>query len=840
MGALYRWWRSRRARTQLALAFLLLVSGAAGLFWWWLTSDLPPIDDLRAGLALPSTRIFDRNGALLYEILPPEQGRNTPIAFGDIPQNCINAVIATEDANFYAHPGVDLIGVARAGWITLRGGSAGGSTITQQVARMTLLNPRALPERTLKRKLQEMVLALRLETAYSKNDVLALYLNQSYFGNLAYGIEAAARAYFGKAAAELSLSECALLAGLLQAPSLYDPLQHPEAAKGRQETVLRLMTESGYLSARQAATALADPLAFAAAPFPIEAPHFVMSVWARLERDYPDMLYTHGLDVTTTLDLNWQRAAERTVREQIAWLNATNNPSRQPADADNAALVALDPRTGEVRALVGSPDYFDPQISGAVNAALALRQPGSALKPFTYAAAFDPRLPQPWTAATMTLDVATAFTTRKGELYMPANYGFAEHGPVRAREALASSFNIPAVAALKHTGVQRLIELASKAGLTSLADHPDLDLAVTLGGGEVRLIDLTAAYTIFPRGGTAIEPVTVMQVDVRGGETLFKWMPPEAGPQLIDPRVAWLITDILADNEARSAGFGRNSLLNIGRPAAAKTGTTTDFRDNWVVGYTPSLVVGVWVGNADNRPMVNATGITGAAPIWHHFMRAVLIGVPEEPFAPPPADLVRVEICTLSGLLPTPDCPETRLEWFIPGTEPTSPDTFWHMLEIDSRSGQFADEATPAEYRVAERFLVLPPEAHAWARREGINLLEAGRAREIARAQADDTPISTALRVISPPPGALYQVSPSLPIANQRIRFEAAAPANAEHVRLILNGEDIGRFDGPPYSLFWTLEPGVYELIAEADMRDGSTETSVPATFRVLGIGQNP
>jgi penicillin-binding protein 1C len=840
MGALNNWWRSRRRRTRVALACLFLFGAAIGLFWWWLTSDLPPVGDLRAGLALPSTRIFDRNGALLYEILPPEQGRNTPIAFDDIPPHCVNAVIATEDANFYAHPGVDLVGVARAIWITVRGGSAGGSTITQQVARMTLLNPQALPERTIKRKLQEMVLALRLETAYSKNDVLALYLNQSYFGNLAYGIEAAARAYFGKAAAELSLSECALLAGLLQAPSLYDPLQNPDAAKGRQETVLRLMTQSGHLTPVQAATALVDPLAFAAAPFPIEAPHFVMSVWARLERDYPDLLYTRGLDVTTTLDLNWQRAAERVVREQIAWLNDPSSTSRTPADANNAAVVALDPHTGQVRALVGSPDYFDPDISGAVNAALSLRQPGSALKPFTYAAAFDPRTPQPWTAATVTLDVATAFTTRKGELYMPANYGFAEHGPVRAREALASSFNIPAVAALKHAGVQRMIELASQAGLTSLADNPDLDLAVTLGGGEVRLIDLTAAYAIFPRGGTAVEPVTVTRVTIRDGETLFEWTPPPVGPRIIDPRVAWLITDILADNEARAAGFGRNSLLNIGRPAAAKTGTTTDFRDNWVVGYTPSLVVGVWVGNADNRPMINATGITGAAPIWHHFMRTVLNGVPEEQFPSRPDDLVQVEICTLSGLLPTLDCPETRLEWFIPGTEPTLPDTYWHTLDIDARSGQFADETTPAEYRVSERFLVLPAEAEAWARSEGLNLLDAGRAREIERTQADDSKSGAVLRLISPPPGAIYQVSPSLPIANQRIRFEAAAPANASEVRLMLNGEVLGAFDGPPYSLFWTLEPGSYELIAEAAMIDGSTETSARVTFRVLDIGQNP
>lgn len=835
-----KWWSSRRRRTKLILPVVLLLTLVSGLSWWWLTADLPPIDALRAGLALPSTRIFDRHGTLLYEILPPTQGRNTPIAFEDIPPHCINAVVATEDANFYAHSGVDPVGVVRALWITVRGGSAGGSTITQQLARMTLLNPHTLPERSIKRKLQEMVLALRLETAYSKTDLLTLYLNQAYFGNLAYGIEAAARAYFGKVAAELSLSECALLAGLLQGPSRYDPLQNPAAAQARQETVLRLMTERGDLTAAQAASALADPLTFAASPFPIEAPHFVMSVWVQLERDYPELLYTRGLDVTTTLDLDWQHTAEQGIREQIAWLNDTSSPTRSPADADNAALVALDPRTGEVLAMVGSPDYFNAKISGAVNATLALRQPGSALKPFTYAAAFDPRYPQPWTAATVTLDVATAFTTRKGELYMPANYGFAEHGPVRAREALASSFNIPAVAALKHAGVQHMIELASMAGLKSLADNPVLDLAVTLGGGEVRLLDLTAAYAVFPRGGTAVAPVMIIRVTVRDGETLFAWTPPPRGPQIIDSRVAWLITDILSDNAARVAGFGPNSLLNIGRPAAAKTGTTTDFRDNWVVGYTPSLVVGVWVGNADNRPMVNATGITGAGPIWHHFMRAILNGVAQEVFPPPPPGLIQVEICTLSGLLPTPDCPEKRLEWFITGTAPTTPDRYWHTLEIDSRSGAFADETTPLAFRVPERFLVLPPEAALWARAAGLHLLEAGRAQEIERVQAHDAAGGAALRVISPPDGVSYQVSPSLPIANQRIRFEAAAPAGARHVRLILNGETAGIFEGPPYALFWTLAPGRYRLMAEAVMADGDTQTSPPVTFRVLDIGQMP
>lgn len=839
--AIRRWWRKRAAGTRILLALSVVFGALLAGFWLWLTSDLPSIDALRSGLALPSTRIFDRSGRLLYEILPPEQGRNTPIAFDDIPDHCLNAVIATEDANFYVHPGVDPIGILRALWINLQGGDvfAGGSTITQQVARMTLLNPRGTAERTLKRKMQEAVLALRLETAYSKDEVLALYLNQAYFGSLAYGIEAAARAFFGKPASELAAGECALLAGLLQAPALYDPLANPEAARSRQQVVIRLMTESGYLTPQEADTILADPLVYAAAPFPIEAPHFVMSVWAQLDAQYPDALYTRGLDVVTTLDLDWQHAAERVTREQLERLNSTENPDRMPAGADNAALVALDPRTGAVLAMLGSPDYFDESISGAVNAALALRQPGSALKPFTYAAAFDPTRPEPWTAATVILDVATAFTTRRGELYTPANYGFAEHGPVRARVALASSLNIPAVSALQSVGVPAMIELSSRAGLTTLAQNPGLDLAVTLGGGEVRLLDLVAAYTLFPRLGSSIEPVLITKVSVREGETLFEWQPPVDRPRLLDPRVAWLITDILADDKARVPGFGANSLLNIGRPAAAKTGTTTDYRDNWIVGYTPSLVVGVWVGNADNRPMVNATGITGAAPIWHHFMREVLAGRPEESFGPPPDGMTQTRICELSGLLPTPACPQTRMEWFIDGTAPQELDTFWHALDIDTRTGQFADATTPAESRSSELFVVLPVEAEPWARSVGLNVLPADRVREIELVQSQ--PVGAAsLRIVVPFPGAVYQISATMPRENQKLRLEAAAPRDALRVRLLLNGASVAEFDRSPFSFFWELEPGEYTLTAQSVSAGGTTTDSAPVMFRVLDIGEQP
>lgn len=754
--------RSRRFWLGLVGLFVITVVGLA----LWLLPDLPNLDRLGDGLKRPSTRIFDRHGTLLYEILSPTEGRNTPIALSDIPEHCRAAVIATEDANFYTHPGVDPVGVLRALWINLRGGEvvAGGSTITQQTARMVFLDPL---DRSLKRKLQEMILAVRLETAYSKDEVLALYLNQAYFGSLAYGIEAAARAYFGKSASELSVAECALLAGVLQAPALYDPLTNPDAARERQGVALRLMFEQGDLTAAEAARALDEPLAFAAAPFPIQAPHFVMTIWAQLERDYPDRLYRDGLDVYTTLDLSWQQTAERVALQQLFYLNDPNQTERTPVGADSAALVALDPHTGEVLAMLGSPDYFDAGISGAVNGTLALRQPGSTLKPFTYAAAMDPDRPNPWTAATITQDVVTAFTTRKGELYVPTNFGNVEHGPVTVREALASSYNIPAVAALEAVGVRSMVDLAARAGMTSLWDNPELDLAVTLGGGEVRLLDLTQAYAIFANGGYRVAPVMITRVEVRDEETLYEWTPPDLTERLIDPRVGWLITDMLADDVARINGFGRNSLLNIGRPAAAKTGTTTDSRDNWVVGYTPSVVVGVWVGNPDNRAMVNATGLTGAGPIWHHFIRQVLAGTPPEPF-PQPDGLVRVDICLPSGLLATPDCPTRRAEWFIPGTQPTE-------------------------------------------------TLASG---------------TDGVRVVSPFPGAVYQLSAGVPRETQRIRLSLEAPSDAVRTEYLINGEVVSELAQG----WWPLVPGNYVAVARATLPDGSILESAPVPFSVLDI----
>lgn len=814
---------SRAVKIRLALVAFTFFTIA--FVYNWLFVDLPSIDALDAGLALPSTRLFDRNGQLLYEILPADGGRNTAIALTDIPAHCANAVIATEDSNFYSHPGVDIEGIARALWINLRGGEvlAGGSTITQQVARNTLLEPEQRIQRTLQRKLRESILAIRLQNSYSKDEILTLYLNQVYFGNLAYGIEGAARAYFAKAAADLSLAECALLAGIIQNPAAHDPLTNLAQAKTRQTNTLRLMVKDGTIEQAEADRAENDELQFAATRFPIQAPHFVMAVWSQLQRDYGDYLYAEGLDVVTTVDLNWQNNAQEIAQQQLEYLNHPPPGERVPANARNAALLALDPFTGQVLTMLGSPDYFDEAIDGAVNATLAHRQPGSALKPFTYAAAMT--LPDPWTAATMMLDVETPFITRKLESYTPANFGLVEHGPVLLREALASSYNIPAVVALEAVGVPEMIRLTSNAGLTTLAENTQVDLAITLGGGEVRLLDMAQAYSIFANGGFHVEPTFILKVTKRDGEVLHQWQPPTLTNRVLDERVAYIISDILSDPRARIPSFGNNSALDIGRPAAAKTGTTTDFRDNWVMGYTPNLVVGVWVGNADNAPMVDVTGISGAGPIWNQFMRRALLGQPELDFQRPPG-IIEQEVCALSGLLPTPACPHRRVELFIEGTQPTDSDNLYQTFTIDRTTGLLAGDNTAPGDRVERVYAVMPQEARDWAIRNGIPQPPLGAA---SRRPDEDA----GLRLLEPDPYTVFQLSPMTPTQTQRIRLTVGASPTTQAVTYLLDDMELGTVRAEPWALWWALEAGEHELVARALLADGTTEISAPILFRV-------
>ena len=820
-------WTNRKRWQRVGLILTLIFSLLSSALYYWLFWDLPSVQSLESGYALPSTRIYDRNGRLLYEIVDLYGGSHHTIGFDEIASCVPDATIATEDANFYEHPGVDVVGVARAMWINIQGGEvrAGGSTITQQVARNLLLTKNPSQDRSFRRKARESILALELNRAYSRREILTLYLNQTYYGNLAYGIDAASRIYFGKAPNSLSLAECAMLAGLPQAPAEYNPLTNFETAKDRQEIVLDLMVRHGYITAQEAEIAKNEGLVFGAEPFEIQAPHFVTAVWTQLERDYGAELISGGLEVTTTLDLDWYNAAQEISQRHIYDLN---NPTdgTPPKNARNAALVALDPYTGQVLVMLGSPNYFDENNAGNVNAALAYRQPGSALKPFTYAAAFDPTRENPYTPASMVLDVETPFVTRRLQSYTPSNFGLVEHGPVMIREALGSSFNIPPVVVLDDIGLDALISLVSRLGITNLTDSSRYDLALTLGGGEVRLVDLTAAYTSFANGGQHIEPVYILEIRTADGELLYKWTPPNLGTPELDPRVAFLISDILSDNNARIPSFGTNSPLNIGRIAAAKTGTTTDFRDNWTMGFTPNLVAGVWVGNADNTPMHNVTGVSGAGPIWNEFMRTVLYAQPELSFNVPEG-VTRMQVCVPSGLIPGDHCSRRVWEWFIEGTEPTQEDTMYQAFEIDIRTGELATEDTPENYREEKVYLVLPPEAREWASSEGIPPPPTGAILVNAGDEGDT------VRLMAPDPYTQFQMTPLLPYSYQRILLSVITPPNTESITYQLNGHILAEDVPSPFELWWELVPGQHTLVALATLDDGTILESEPIPFQV-------
>jgi 1A family penicillin-binding protein len=667
----------------LVLLFLALagVMAALGVYAYY-ASTLPSPEELHArAQQFKSTKILDRQGRLLFEVFDPLGGRRTLARFGDLPNVVIESTIATEDATFFTNPGFSPLAIASALYRDLRAGALthGGSTITQQLVKNLYLTR----ERTLTRKVQEAILAAEITRRYSKATILELYLNESYYGNLAYGIEAAAETYFGKNVAELNLAQAAMLAGVLQSPAIYDPYTDPEAVLARRATVLRLMTERGYISAAEGEAAAKQPLGVIPKTILMEAPHFVMFVREQLERQYgTEGLYRGGLIVHTTLDLDVQHQAEAVAKAKIAALREQS--------ASNTALVALDPQNGDILAMLGSVDFYDRQRGGQVNVTRRLRQPGSTIKPLTYLAAFE----RGWNPATMLMDVAQEFPDGANPPYKPRNYDNKEYGPVSLRTALACSRNIPAVSTLYQIGLPALLEVAHRLGIQSL-DRPDYGLSLTLGGGDVTLLELTGAYATLANGGRAVAPRTILRIEDQQGRTILAPSTPPA-PLATDPRHVYLLTDILSDDQARRPTYGANSPLKLSFPAAAKTGTTNDYRDSWTIGYTPNLVTGVWVGNNDNTPMKNVSGGSGAAFIWHDFMERALANKPHPTFARP-AGIVEVEVCPVSGQKRGPDCPPGRKELVPSERVPQETCTVHRRVEICKVSGKLATRNCPRE-----------------------------------------------------------------------------------------------------------------------------------------------
>ncbi len=821
---------------RICTVFCLAVLTAGGGWLGWLIHDLPAPEEIENRLAVPSIRIEDRHGRLLYEA--GGDGRHASLASEQISDHLRWGTIATEDRNYYEHPGVDVEGILRAVWINIRGGEvlAGGSTITQQLARNLLLDDDEQLERTMRRKIRESWLAWRLAQIYDKDDILTFYLNQIYYGAHAHGIEAAAQTYFGRSATELSLAQTALLVGLPQAPSYYNPLVYPDEAKARQAIVLGLMLKDGHIDQAMHDQALAEPLPYSSQPYPIEAPHFVMMVQGEVDRliTADEQYLSGGLTVRTTLDLDWQQRGEEILNQQISRLQ--NPPNRSYShEVSNGALVALHPETGDVLTLIGSPDYFDDGIQGAINMALVPRQPGSTLKPMVYAAGMDPDLAEPFTAATRFLDVETVFYTQKGEPYVPTNFSRTEHGPVLLRPALASSFNIPAVQALEMIGVDNGLSLMWEMGLRTFElEAGAYDLAFALGGGEVRLFDLTQAYATFANGGERVEPRLILEIQNFSGEMVYQ-APVSERIQVLDERIAWLISDILSDNEARQASFGLNSVLQVGRPAAVKTGTTNDFRDNWTVGYTPDLVVGVWVGNVDASPMIDVTGISGAGPIWHQFIRSAVEEREVRPFVRPEG-LIQTEVCALSGMLPSRACPFTRQEWFLAGTAPIWVDDIYRLVDIDTATGLLATNETPFERKKRTLVLDLPPEAYGWAQAEGITLLSDlfSRQDDFLLANGLATAVTAEpLRLLTPANNATYRWSDTLPAEAQRLPFQAVSDVALARLTFVVNGEVWGEVGERPFELFWQLSVGEHVVWLEAETLDGEMIMTEPVYFEV-------
>ena len=760
--------RAPRRRTVVltATAAPLIATGALAAFVL-----LAPLAPLEERMSQPGAVVVAADGSVIwYDVA---DGLRIPVTLADVSPIMIEATLAAEDGRFRRHPGVDPLAIARAAR-DYRDAPSGASTITQQLARRLYLAESSAPPPL--RKAREALTALQIEARYSKDEILAAYLNTVFYGRGAYGIEASARIYFGVGADQLDLPQAAYLTGLPQLPATYG--EDPRAARARQRYVLGRLVARGLVDVADAERAASAPLALCGAPDAAVAPHAIGYVFDELERLLPAGATRDGLVVETTLDVPLQREAERIVRLRLAELEEHR--------AGNGAVVAIDPASGRVRAMVGGAD-FDAAEGGQINMAVQPRQPGSALKPFLYAAAFE----QGFTAATMLLDVPATFTTRSG-LYTPVNYDRNFRGPTPLRVALASSLNVPAVRTLEAIGVQTFLEMAHRVGLQTLDAPEAYGLALTLGAGEVTPLDLTAAFGAFASGGTLHEPYVIERVVDGAGRVIYERQT-VAPRRVLSPQIAFLVADILSDPVARAAGFGDFSVLDNPFGAGVKTGTSSSFRDNWTVGFTPEIVVGVWVGNTDGSPMLDISGVDGAAPIWRDVIEAALERSHGRELARPPG-LRRTTVCAPTGLLPGPHCPAPRVEWFIDGTEPTQVERYYLVDE----SGRKAIDP--------------PLEARPWAADAGLRV--AGEAAGAAGGTGS-------VYIVQPAPGSVFYIAPEL--ERQRLLLRAAVPPGTTRVEFLLDGLPIGEIAADDPTLAWRLEPGAHALEVVAHLPDGST-----------------
>ncbi|HSH01236.1 MAG TPA: transglycosylase domain-containing protein [Anaerolineae bacterium] len=621
-------------------------------------------------------RFFDRNGILLFELKTSEERRYIPL--DEMPASVLHATTTVEDDTFWTNMGVDPLAIVAAIKynVTSEGRPIGASTITQQLVRHVAFSYEDRVAASYDRKIREIFIAFQLTRQRSKHDILEMYLNEIYYGNLAYGIEAASQTYFNKRAEELNLAEAAFLAGLPQSPIQLDPYSNFEGAKARQQFILDLMYDDGkidyvaYQVARGRNLHLAEqvPIEVEIANGVLEAPHFIVYVRQILESKYGADLIRDGWQVTTSLDLEMHRMAEAAMREHVANRAAVH-------DVSNGSVVILKPDTGEILAMVGSLDYFNAAIDGQVNIALQPRQPGSSIKPIVYAAAMG----KGWTAGHVIWDVPIKLELAPGQEMVPVNYDRRYHGPVLLRDALANSYNIPPIQITRDIGVQEVIATGRKMGIVSLTEPPGYyGLAISLGGGEVPLLEMTHAYATLANEGQKPTLTPVLRIENSRGELVFDFIRDQIpAVNAIDSGIAYILSDILSDNRARTPAMGANSSLRLPFPAAVKTGTTNDYRDNWTIGYTPGVVVGVWSGNADGHPMRDSSGLFGAAPVWNRVMQSIYaspsmveslrVGTEMPPtWYELPNDIEQRDVCLPRGTGGSV-CTATRSELFIRG-----------------------------------------------------------------------------------------------------------------------------------------------------------------------------
>ncbi len=791
------------------ILFLVFTLGAFA----WVAKDLPSPDQVvrKEGFA---TRIYDRNEELLYDVY--DQAKRTPVKFDEIPQELKQATIAIEDKNFYSHPGFSIRGIARAVFnILIRQRLQGGSTLTQQLVKNVLLTQK----RTLLRKWREFILALQIERKYSKDEILQMYLNEAPYGGPAWGVQAAAERYFNKAAKDLNLIESAFLAGLPQRPTVYSPYRGEEW-KGRTEAVLRRMRADGYVSQEDYEKAVEeiDNLEFSSPQGVIRAPHFVTYVKKLLAERFGEKLVEGGgLRVTTSLDWGLQKKAQNIVSEQIDKVEYLN--------INNGAALVLEPQTGQVLAMVGSRGYDNEEIDGKFNVITqALRQPGSAIKPVTYVTG----LKKGYTASTLLMDVRTVFPQKGSEDYVPVNYDGTHHGPIQVRYALGNSINVPAVKMLAMVGLESMLSTAEEMGISTLAPTEKnlkrLGLSTTLGGGEVKPIELGSAYLAFANGGVRRDSAVLLKVEDREGNILYENKQME-GKQVLSPGEAFIISDILSDNQARLITFGPTSGLVIGnRNIAVKTGTTNDMKDNWAVGWTPKALVLSWVGNNDNSSMNRvASGISGATPIWRAIMIETINKYGYEEFQAP-SGVVTAEVDKVSGYR-AHDSFAARTEYFIKGTVPNEADPIHVMLKLCPQTEQLATPPQIArnEYIEKEFFKFKEEDPVSW---DGKNRWQEAILAWVA---GQDDPRYHPPSEYCLEEGGAIEVSINSPedkstVGNDfTVNLRVVGINEIEEIKVYIDGKEKKAFSSKPYEFDMSLDDGTYTLKAWAKDSQGNT-----------------